>query len=728
MKKIIVGFFLCSSCLAFGQSTNILTLLHKNKTKADQFYDQMAWRNALELYKRIIEKDNSDLHARQRIAECYVKLNDLFSAEEWYAPLVNEKDVSPSVKFEYAEVLLATGRSFEAQQWYEQYSKLVPDDPLPAKKIEFIKRQKHYIHDSIVYQVSPTQINSIHSDFGPAFFRKGLVFVSSRDEDLFIKRESMSSFNKEEALLNLFYADRHGKDRFGSTRLFGGKRISIYHDGPIAFYNDYKKAVFTRNSHVQVKTGDKSRMNLQLYFADVDRSGTLKNVKPFLYNLGDYSTAHASLSNDGKTMFYVSDSPHGSGGSDIYYTEYKDGEWSPPVNAGPRVNSPGEELYPFLFNDSTLFFSSTGHGGFGGLDNFVSYKRKGKFGTAHNLGSIINTPYDDFSLVTDSTGRAGYLASNRSNGVGLDDIYYFNAYRFFSIGQTRELGNLSNIITDALIIVKDKNGNIVDSTRSDGEGYFRLDLPLDEDFSISAGKKGYDMLEDVGYTTRGRIVGVDSILFPLWKHALYVKGKIYSNESNTFLPGATVTLINQSDNKVDSAVVSGDGQYSFLVFPNSKYHIRVSKKGFIPSGFDLSTKDVYKGELLNDVVLEETYVEKDTIRFGYNKHDVTDASAKLMEKIGQTLRRFPKTTLTIRAHADSRGAAWYNDKLSKERAKAMADYFIAKGISPKRIDAQGFGETLLLNVCRDGVNCTEEMHSVNRRAELKVQDIPVHPH
>ncbi|HCW08061.1 MAG TPA: hypothetical protein DGG95_11935, partial [Cytophagales bacterium] len=659
-------------------------------------------------------------------AECYVRLSDPLSAEKWYASLVEHDSIPSAVKFEYAEVLLGIGRNFDAQKWYEIYAKEAPNDPLPKEKIEFIKRQKHYVHDSVSFRVVPANINSIHSDFGAAYFRKGLVFVSSRDQDLFIKRESLSSLTEDEAMLNLFHAEKQNENTYGPVKLFGNNKISLYHDGPIAFYDNYTKAAFTRNSHVHIKNGNKMRMNLHLFFADVDPSGALSNIKPFVYNFENYSSAHASFSKDGKVMFFASDMPHGFGGSDIYYCLNKNGEWGEPINAGPNVNTPGEELYPFIYNDSTLYFSSTGHGGFGGLDNFISFQRKGKFRRAYNLGYSLNTPYDDFGVVTDSTGRVGYMSSNRSGGMGLDDIYFFVSSRFFAIGQTRELGNLTNIVKGASIMVKDLKGNLVDSTKSDEDGYFNLDLPLDQDFSISASKEGYDMLEDVGYSTRGRYLGVDSLLFPLWKHTLYVKGKVYSNETNTFLPGATVLLENQTENKIDSVKVGDDGQYSFLVFPNKKYHIHVRKRGYIPAGFDISTKDLYKGELLNDVVLEEVYVEKDTIHFGYNKFDVTEASAKLMDKIARTLKKYPNTTLTIRAHADSRGAAWYNDFLSNERAQALVKYFTDKGIAKKRINAKGFGETLLLNRCRDGVTCTEQEHAVNRRAEVKVQDIPAH--
>ena len=727
MRNYISILFLCCASVAFGQSTNIFTLLHKNQKKADYFYDHLAWRNALELYLRITDKDPSDLHARQRIAECYVKLSDPTSAVLWYTPLAEEKDAAPSVKYEYADVLCSNGRYNEARRLYEEYSQAVPSDPMPKEKLEFLKHLNYYLRDSLLYKIIPINLNSSHSDFGPQVFEGGLVFVSSRNEDLFIKRHSLSSPSEEEALLNVFYSKKNTVGDFGEVKLFGsGNLKSNYHDGPIAFYNNYKKAAFTRNSNTHVKTAaDKQgKMNLKIFLADVD-SGVLKNVKPFINNSDSSSTAHASFTRNGKIMYFSSDRPNGYGGADIYFCNNKDGQWSEPVNAGPSINTAGDEFYPFASNDSTLFFSSNGHGGLGGLDIFVSSKRKGKFKKATNLGFPLNSIGDDFSLVSDSTGRIGYFASNRSGGQGLDDIYIFISDRYFTIGQTRDIADLSKIIPEVSIYVKDENGMVVDSAKSDKNGYFHLDLPLDQNFSISGKKEGYDMLEDLGYSTKGLHFGVDSLIFPLWKQELFVKGKIYSNETHELLPGAVVHLKNLTNNKVDSLVVGEKGDYSFLVYPNKKYQIEVTKQGYIPDGFNLNTQDLYKGELLNDVVLEEIYIRKEVTQFDYNKYDIKPESFTQLNHIVRTLKKFPKATLNIGAYADARGTNQYNQALSDKRAEATVQYFIKMGISRKRIEAKGFGEELILNRCSDGVDCSEEEHAVNRRVELKVQKDPV---
>ncbi len=698
--------------------------MHKNQKKADLFYDQMAWRNALELYLRITDKKPSDQHARQRIAECYVKLNDPVSAEFWYAPLAKEEGVSPSVKYEYAEVLCRTGHYTEAKKWYEEYALAVPKDPLPKNKIEFINNLRHYQRDSLLTKIIPISLNSSHSDFGPQYFRDGLVFVSSRDLDLFIKRNSLASQSEHESLLNLYYSKKNNiTGDFEEVTLFGGKSLQgIYHDGPIAFYDHYKKAVFTRNNEGHGKSAYDSggRRNLKMFLADVEPSGTLKNIKPFIYNNDSSSAAQASVAASGKVMFFSSNRPKGYGGADIYFSTNQNGAWSAPVNAGPSVNSAGDEFYPYAANDSTLYFTSNGHGGFGGLDIFVSHKRKGKFKKAINLGYPLNTSHDDFSLATDSTGRIGYFSSNRIGGAGQDDIYLFVADHYFIVGQTREFGNLTNIIPDASIYVKDESGSLIDSARTDEDGYFRFGLPLDDNFSFTAKKDGYDMLEDVGFSTKGMHYGIDSLAIPLWKRDLFAKGKIYSNETHEQIAGSFVLLKNITDHQTDS-IVSENGEYSFLVRPNKKYRVEVHKEGFIPDGFNLNTKDLYKGVLLNDIVLEEVYIQKELGKFNYNKYEVQPESFPLFNHIVRTMKKFPDATLIISAHADARGTKEYNQKLSEKRAEAAVQYMLQNGISRNRITARGFGEELILNRCSDGVECSEEDHSKNRRVELKVQ-------
>jgi outer membrane protein OmpA-like peptidoglycan-associated protein len=729
LKRIIIHILLAWCAVSVSaQSTNVSTLFMSNVNKADQLYTAHAYRNALEIYLRIAEKDGSNSYAKKRIAECYLKLNNPVLAELWYQPLAQAPDADPEVKFNYARVLCMNKKYSEALRTFKSLDQKKFRGNYMAEQIKFIENLSYYLRDSLLYTIGLISINTEASDFGAVYYKNDkVVFTSTRDHDLLIKRKSLASSSEEESMSSLFVTEQSVAATFGPVSLFRKDDLkSNFHDGPITFYDNYTKAAFTRTNFINKAgvTDATGNVNLKLYLAEVGLLD-LKNVKPFPYNNDGYSVGHATFSSDGHTMYFSSTSPQGHGGSDIYYSTLVNDEWTEPVNAGPAVNTPHDELYPFLENDSTLFFTSNGHGGFGGLDIYLIKKRKEKFLTAYNLGYSLNSSYDEFALHTDSTGRLGFFSSNRPHGVGSDDIYRFIAKKYFLQGQTRDRNNLSKIVPLTKIILKDELGNFLDSARSDEEGNFHIDLPFERDITITAEKEGYDILEDIGFSTRGLAFGVDSLLIPMWRHSLFAKGRIFSNETQSLLKDVIVLRRDMGTNQADTVVVSEKGEYVFLVLPNQKYRIEAQKEGFITNGFNLNTHNLYDGELLNDIVLEEVYIEKSEPLFDLNKSHIRPEAFSSLDKVVRTLKKYPTTTLNIGAHADSRGSKEYNKKLSAKRAETVVQYFISKGISKSRIESHAFGEELILNRCSDGVECSEEDHSRNRRVEIKVQNKPI---
>ena len=713
-----------SQCLS--QSTNISTFFYNNVKKADHFYDHFAYRNALEIYLHINEKDKSNLYVRERIADCYFRLHDPVSSEMWFNDLIQEENLKTGLKLEYARVLSMNGRYDQSKYWFQQYLMENPKDSMAIEKLQFLNDMKLFSQKEDRFIVSGVNnINTSHSDYGAHYFHKGIVFASSKDEDKMIKHKPADAVHPDESLLNLYYAvpelEGEGKEpqHFHETHL-----KTAFHEGPMAFYDNYSRGAFTQSNidngkGVRDITG---QVTLQIYFRrHVAHLGYLQNIRPFEHNYSGFSNAHPTFSEDGKQMYFSSTRNAGYGGSDIYYSEFVDEHWTYPVNVGPHLNTRDDESFPFLINDSTLYFSSNGHGSFGGLDIYVCYKNNGKFSRPVNIGPPANTRFDDFSFTADSTGRVGFLASNRPGGAGLDDIYHFVAKYYALVGTVRELSTEQPIIPNTLITVRNGNGDVIDTVTTNESGMFRLDLPFDQDFIITGEKEGYETLEGLEFSTKGKPFGVDSIMLPLWKHRLYAKGKIYDSETEKPLKDATVFLKNNTNGKIDSMKVGDDGGYSFLTIPNRSYEIIVKKDGYIPGGFKLNTKDIYEGELLNDVVLEPVYLEKDIVSFDYNEWAITADAQKQLSKLLRALRRQPSTTLFVGAHADARGSNEYNLELSEKRADAVVQYMVRHGISRRRIEAVGFGEELILNRCSNGVECPDEEHSRNRRAEIKVQ-------
>jgi len=710
---------------AWSQSTNISTFLFDNRKKADHLYAMKAYRNALPVYHRMVEKNQSPLYAKQQIADCYLKLNDIPAAEKTLESIIKEPEVDDQTKYKYAQVLCVTKRYDEALDVLQSINTKKVDSSLVQRQINFLKTRKNYMRDEGLFTIEQAKtINSSHSDFGATYFNNSVVFASTRDYDLFIKRKSISAPTPEESLTHLYTASVDNDGNFGPIKHFERENLrTTLHDGPVTFYKNGTKAAIT-SSNLQGKNlkGLTNSTNVKIFLADVDENGGFTKIKPFDFNSEDYSVGHATFTKKGKRIYFAANFEGGFGGSDIYYSDLVNNEWQKFVNAGAAINTAGDELYPFFVNDSTFYFASNGHGGFGGLDVFSSKIKRGKFTVVRNLGFPVNTSLDDFSLSVDSIGRRGFLSSNRMYGTGSDDIYSFLAHYIFLEGYTRNFDSLDQFVPNTQIIMRDESGRVIDSVRSDENGKFELKLPFDKNLTLTATKPGYTTLADIGFSTVGQPFGIDSLMVPLRRQKeIIAKGKIYSNETEAPLPNAVLLLRDLGTNRTDTVVLGNNGEYMFRVLPDHQYRIEATKDGFIPNGFNLNTENINKKELLNDIVVEEVYVEKTVTYFDYDKYNVKPEWTRDLNKILRTLKRYSETTLHVGAHADSRGAKEYNQGLSERRANAVVEYFVGNGIDKSRITAIGFGEELILNRCSDGVVCPEEEHSKNRRAELKVQ-------
>jgi outer membrane protein OmpA-like peptidoglycan-associated protein len=727
MKKCIVlvlSVFIFSMS-AWSQSTNISTVFLGNIKKADHYFNHYAYRNALNLYLHVYDRDSTNLYVQDQIAECYFKLHNADSAALWYEKIIHQPGIHPENKFEYGETLSILGRYKESKYWFEQYQLEHPNSIMVKEKINFLDKQDLYAMDTLRFIVNNVSFNSTHSDYGAHFFHNGVVFASSRDSDYFIKHKPFDAVDRDESLLNMYYVSGKKQGEHGQVEHLHRQDIkSALHEGPMAFFKNDSRAAFTRSN---IKNGkpeyDKNhKVHLQIYFADVATLSDMKNITPFEHNNIDYSVAHPSLTPDGKVMYFSSTAPGGFGGADIYYSINNNGRWEEPVNLGPNINTSGDESFPFIANDTTLYFSSNGHGSLGGLDILVSYKINGDYTKAYNFGGHLNSRFDDFSMILDSTGRAGYMASNRPGGMGVDDIYYFIATNYFLTGKVLAYDKTGAPVEGVAVYAVDpQTGNVVDASVTDNQGRYELSLPFDTNTKIVAYKEGYDMLNDQMVSTFLKPMGGDSLNLSIWKRDLFAKGTIYSNETQQPLAGVTVKVFDLTNNKVDSVVLGDQTRYSVIMRPDRNYRIEFTKPGFLKSELSLKTNGLIKGEVLNDIVMHEESIDNSNIYFDYDKSNIKEADITKLNKLVRTLKRNPKATLNIGAHADSRGSIAYNQRLSDDRARSTADYFVAQGISRKRITAKGFGETLLLNRCTDTVNCEEVEHSVNRRAEIKVQ-------
>ncbi len=335
--------------------------------------------------------------------------------------------------------------------------------------------------------------------------------------------------------------------------------------------------------------------------------------------------------------------PGGFGKSDIYKVSVNGDSFGTPVNLGNKINTEGNEVFPFVHNDGNLFFSSDGLQGLGQLDIFTTVlDDKGNIQEIINLGMPVNSNMDDFSFFLNDSGETGYIASNREGGVGDDDIYGFDRIPLFSIKGTVTDAINHLPIKDARVVVKDKDGNLI------------ADLLTDEDGKYS--------------------IGVD--------------------RETTYTLEASHPKYTPEPPKI------GDTR-------NSK------GKNFVIVDFELDP--VQSVDVLADINIENIY-------FDFDKQNIRqDASVELDKVVNLMLVTYPGMDIEIESHTDSRGSFKYNEALAIRRANATHDYLISKGVNPKRIKKfEGFGEYNLVNDCKDGADCSEAAHQLNRRSTFKI--------
>ena len=429
MKSIytIISYFIISIGFAQNDSAKV-ERYNSDFEMAEKYFKTYSYRQAIKFYTKAFKKDSSNQSIMLGLARSYYQMRDMEHSEYW-ANLLLAGDYQPSVNemYFYIEILATNQHYDEATYWYNRY--IVNDTTLDSTKIN---RMRNFLQDPDVtesgrnIQVEPININSDSRDFGATYYKNQVVFASGRRPSIDVKKVFK---NDHIDYLKLYIAKEDSNGIFSDPKIFDKHINTQYHQGPIAFYDNFQKVIFTQSSLIKrrlfgKKAGrsEKGEVNLKLYMGDYE-DGEVKNITPFEYNSDYFSTAHATVSKDGKKMIFSSNRPDAIGGADLYIC-YRIGDhgWTPPQNLGPTINTTGSELFPYLLGN-VLYFSSDGHEGFGGLDIYASVLIHDKPQGIKLLDYPINTSHDDFSLVT-RDGRTGFYATNRAKPTD-DEIYSF---------------------------------------------------------------------------------------------------------------------------------------------------------------------------------------------------------------------------------------------------------------------------------------------------------------
>ncbi|AUC80837.1 OmpA family protein [Lacinutrix sp. Bg11-31] len=434
MKKriyIILAIFSITFNTAFSQEDG------KVNTGVDKEYKNLKYKEVIRDLNKLVKSGNNSPEVLTKLANAYYFNVEMEEAAKWYGELLAQ---DTAIDFEnyyrYAMALKATGKYEAANKYLKKFAVLKPNDSRSIKYLESPDYLTTIDKLSGNFTIENLDFNSRFSDFGTSFYKDGIVFASSRGEGKLYKWN-------EQPFLDLFFA-KEGETPKRFSKVLNTK----YHESSTSFTDDGKTIYFTRNNYhngKKRKSSDKV-VGLKIYKATLNDDGEWSNLISMPFNNDEYNVAHPALSLDNTKLYFASDMPGTRGQSDIFVVDIlEDGNYGEPTNLGDVVNTEGRENFPYVSNNGTLYFSSNGHQGLGGLDIFYA-SLDGNIEKIENLGKPINSPRDDFEFIIDEFTNTGYLTSNRYNGKGDDDIYRFQ----------REICN--QLVAGTVV---DKNTNIV---------------------------------------------------------------------------------------------------------------------------------------------------------------------------------------------------------------------------------------------------------------------------
>ena len=474
-----------NTILLFLVLINISLMAQNKDTKsADKFFDSYEYSSAAKEYLSLVEKGTSDPYVYKQLGDCYYNMSNTAEAEKWYSKAVESKQ-GLETYYNYAQILKSNGKYLESDKQMRVFAAMSPND---HRAIEFNNNPDYLVKLKNIekrFDINRITVNSEKSNFGAVLYGNSLYFASARG-----KGSKIYGWN-DEPFLDLYQSNYNEIDGTYSEATGISELNTIYHEGPLTMTKDgntiyfssesFNEKLFVKDNSKKLKFGQVS-----LYKA-VNDDGKWSAITPLPFNSKNYSTGNPSLDKEGKTLYFASNMPGSIGGTDIWkVTVNPDGTFGTPENLGDKINTVGDENFPFISNDGILYFSSNGLMGFGGLDVF--YVDVNKNDSPYNMGSPVNTEKDDFSFTFNKEKNIGYLSSNRA---GADNIY--NA---IPVCRSEMLAIVKNAKTNALlansrVVFLDANKNVLDTKITNDKGEALYSTDCQKQFSIDVYKDGF---------------------------------------------------------------------------------------------------------------------------------------------------------------------------------------------------------------------------------------------
>lgn len=605
--------------------------------KADKEYNQLRYAFAIPYYKNYLKNVKGDKTAFQNLANSYFKINQYDSAILYYEKAIQLGAVVGNQLGELYAVKEQYNLAIEQYQNQQAARKTLLTD---ARLFGF-QHLNQYLMDSMDYKLLELKLNTAYDDFAAVPFKEGIVFVSNRpiSGKQKVQQNNLSGWDGKK-YTQLFY--NNAKD--SGSNLFSPALINKLNTGSISFTSDFKQAYFTKNAS---KKGKGGFYQLEIWFTAWQNGNWIKPKKLF-FNNPSFSYFQPAITPDGKRLYFVSNDTTGYGGTDIYYVDRnEDGSWKSTQNVGQAINTAGNEMFP-SFYDGTLFFSSNGHPGIGGMDIYRIAKNVSGELEAMHMGYPVNSSKDDFTFSLN--GNLGYFSSNRN---GNDDVFAFEYNKVMvDVEGAVILDTLTNIRPTVYLTQVDINGKVV---------------VLDSAIVDQYGK----------YTFKSR---------PNRKLQLAIKdafGVIHHYDINT--SGAENKAVNLLAKQIEPIQ---------LKLPEEILFARKQRADSIKANDLASMPRQYKRAIDSLATLSSDYT---VLHHLFDQVYVMKEDLSEYYKLIQRVKNMKGKKIVIVSAADCNGDELYNDDLSERRANRI--YKTLSKLGDNSVEIKHVGESELLEAC-----------------------------
>lgn len=454
--------------------------------KANTYYENGQYYQAIDLLRDAYSKvtdNNIKTEITFQVSECYRKTNQPRKAEMWYKKAIQKKHSNPAIYLYYADALKMNEKFEDAIENYKEYKKLVPNDPRGEMGMKSCELAIKWTENPNGYKVANMKFfNSKESEYSPAFAKieyDEVYFTSSRDGATGDDTHGGTGLN----FSDIFTSKKDKKGNWSTPVPLGENINTEFEEGAISMSKDFNTMFFTRcERHKRDAIGC-------MVYQSKKRNDEWGKAEPVLMVDDSIVIAHPSLSDDELTLYFVSDMKGGQGQKDIWKVTRTspEGDWGTPESLGAEINTPGNEMFPFIHDDGTLYFSSDYHLGMGGLDIFRATKENGSW-KVENMRYPINSTKDDFAIVIEKDKERGYFSSSRD---GDDDIYSFVLPPLkFDVEGVVINDKTDAPLANATVKLVGSDGMTL-TNETDEEGAFKFMLRPSTDYVFVASKKGF---------------------------------------------------------------------------------------------------------------------------------------------------------------------------------------------------------------------------------------------